>query len=329
MAVKNAVSRSWVISPSADGKFWSAWPGGDKPAGGAFALEFPSNSTATNTTDPYAVLEFVNPQSDGLPIWGASGAGITVVRKLRTKATLQPGYNALHWWSQGDRNFVGSNGNWGAHPYPADGFARTNNYGPGGTGYYIHSLATAGKDIVEDGTAWAGSGGNPSAPTLAIGYAVNASTTYVQGLRITRNNASSKDFAYYTNLPSTAAADVITHTETTTDYGETNPPSPKFTIGDSPWYASHQHERADCILDAIKIFNAVLSEADMLSEAADFSQIVTTAGQAAIWWGRDGFATGHDADGASVVCSYGTGRAFTVLNESADSAQRINLVARL
>lgn len=299
------------------------------PSGGAFALEFPSNSSATNTSDPYAVIEFVNPQSDGLPIWGASNAGITMVRKLKTKSTLQPGYNAQIWWSRGDGNFSGTDGYWGCHPYPARGFAVSNDYGPSGSGYFIHEVAMAGRDIIDDGLEWPSSGQNPSAPTLNAGFAVTANTTYIQGLRITRNNASSKDFAYYFNLPSVAAADVITWNEATSNYGETNPASPKLTIGDSPWYATFQHERADCILDSIKIFNAVLSESDMASEAADFSSVVTSAGQAAIWWGRNGFDTGHDTNSGTITCSYGTGRSFSIVNPSSTEAQRINLVSRI
>lgn len=34
MAAKNAVAKSWSVAPSSDGKRWSAWPAGDKPAGG-------------------------------------------------------------------------------------------------------------------------------------------------------------------------------------------------------------------------------------------------------------------------------------------------------
>lgn len=300
-------------------------------SGGAFALQFPSNSAAVNTSDPFAVIRFVDPHLNGLPIWGASNAGITFVRRLRTKSTLQPGYTAQIWWSQGDGNWDANNGQWGAHPYPADGFARPNNYGPGGSGYFIHSLATHGKDVIDDSTAWVSTGGNPSAPTLSVGYAVTANTTYVQGLRITRNNADSKDFSYYINLPSTAAADIITWNEPGTAYGESNPPSPMLTIGDSPWgkNASFQHERADCILDSIKIFNAVLTQADMLSEAADFSRVVTAAGQSAIWWGRDGFDAGHATDGGTILCSYGTGRSFSIVNPGPGASDLMTLVDRV
>jgi hypothetical protein len=295
---------------------------------GAYALQFPSNSAAVNTTDPYAVLEFASPQSDGLPIWGAGGAGITVVRKLKTKATLEPGYNAFMWWSRGDGTFSAGSGYWGAHPYPARGHDVANNYGPSGSGYFIQEIAIVGRDLVETNTDW-GTGNNASAPTLDTGYEVTANTTYTQGLRITRNGASSKTLVYYFNLPNVGATDQISITETTANYGESDPPSPKLTIGDSPWYASYQHERADCVLDAIKIFNAVLTQQEMLDEAADFSNIKTAAGASAIWWGRNGFDTGHDTNTGTIASHYGVSRSMTIVNPSATEAQRINLVSRI
>lgn len=296
---------------------------------GQYALEFPSNSSANNTSDPYAVIEFANPQSDGLPIWGASNAGVTVVRKIKTKSTLQPGYTAQIWWSRADGSFEGTtSGNWGMHPYPARGYDLTNNYGPSGSGYFIHELATAGRDVVETNTQWA-TGDNPSAPTLNRGYAVTANTTYLQGIRITRNSASSKTLIYYFKLPNVGASDQISWTETSSNYGESNPPSPKLTIGDSPWYAAFQHERADCILDGIKIFNAVLTQQQMLDESADFSRIVTSAGQAAIWWGRNGFDSGHATNGGTILCHYGTGRSFTIVNPGPGANDLIKLVSRI
>lgn len=39
MAVKNAVSKFWVLRPSSDTLLWSAWPAGDKPASGHLFLE--------------------------------------------------------------------------------------------------------------------------------------------------------------------------------------------------------------------------------------------------------------------------------------------------
>ena len=49
-----------------------------------------------------------------------------------------------------------------------------------------------------------------------------------------------------------------------------------------------------------------VQDADMLSEAADMSQLVTTDGENNIWWGVNNF---EHVD--SLGCDYGTGRTFT------------------
>ena len=37
MPAKNAVAKAWNVTPSSDGKRWSAWPAGDKYGGGGSA----------------------------------------------------------------------------------------------------------------------------------------------------------------------------------------------------------------------------------------------------------------------------------------------------
>lgn len=63
------------------------------------------------------------------------------------------------------------------------------------------------------------------------------------------------------------------------------------------------------VANSIKIFSAVLSEADMLSESQNFNTVVTSAGQSAIWWGKNGFLDIDD-----LTCDYGTGRQFAWAN---------------
>lgn len=255
-----------------------------------FALQFPSNLTGSDTTEPYVAIEFANPQSNGLPIWGASNAGITVVRKLNS--IQQTGYYAQFWWSQGDgATFDPSAGYWGMHPYPTT----LDNTGVN----HVWELAVAGGDFFSS----AGS------TDVGQGTAVTKGSTYLQGTTITRANANSKTLKFYFNLPNVDAANYIQRVETTAGYGESDPPSPKVTIGDSPWYTHYQHERASCILDSIKIFNTALSESDMLAEAQNFNTVVTVAGQAAIWWGKNGFLDIDD-----LTCDYGTGRQFAWAN---------------
>lgn len=270
--------------------------------GGAYALQFPTNVSGSDTTAPYVAIKFANPHLNGLPIWGAGGAGVTVVRKIRP--TQQTGYYAQFWWSN-DGSFLwngGSSGSyWGMHPYPQSS-------SNAGTTHWWEIATSVGGDFTDTRSG------------VGLKKTVVQDTTYLQGMRVTRTDANNKTLVFYTSLPSVANADVIEYIETSASYGETNPPSPAVTIGDSPWYASFQHERFGGVLDAIKIFNAVLTEADMLSEADDFSALKTAAGSSAIWWGKNGFANIDD-----LTCSYGTGRSFVW----ADPANKATLVARL
>lgn len=274
---------------------------------GAFALRFPSNNTlpdvGSDQTGPFVALQFSNPQNNSFPIWGVSGGGVSIVRKIKQQAST--GYQALFWWSRGDGGFSAGDGYYGFHPYPS------NSANTGTT--HVHEISTDGGDFVDSAGNNQGAGG--ATPTT-----VPVGTTLTQGFTVTRAGANSKTMKYYFQLPGVASTDYALKTVTTPGFGETNPTTPKITIGDSPWYATFQHERGAHTLDAIKIFTTALSEADLLSESADFSKLVTPAGQAAIWWGKNGFNTVDD-----LTCSYGTGRTFVW----ADSGNKGTTVTRL
>jgi hypothetical protein len=269
------------------------------------ALQFPSNNDlpdlGADRTGPFVVLQFNDPQDNGLPIWGTSNGGVSVVWKVKPLATT--GYVAWFWWSRGDGGFSAGDGYWGMHPYPQNS-ANT------GTSHWWE-VSTDGGDWID------ASGNNAGAGTPT---AVTVGTVYTQGMTVTRANANSKTFKYYHNLPNVDSANYIQKTVTTASFGETNPTTPKITLGDSPWYATFQHERGAHVLDAIKIFTPALSEADLLEEAADFTRVVTAAGQAAIWWGKNGFRSVDD-----LTCEFGTGRTFAW----ADASNKGTLVARL
>jgi hypothetical protein len=317
---------------------------GRAPSGvsGEFALAFPSNRVADEVASPFAVLKFDNPQSNGLPLWGASGGGVTIIMKWRNRAVMQPGYMARFWWAQGDGNFDGATeGQYGFHPYPVRGYDVANNYGPdrsgyaasSGSGFFLHELATRGLDIITStGTNWAGQNssftGTAPNDVPATGTRVTPGATYTSALQVTRASSTSKTLRCYFNLPNTDSANYVETTITTT-YGESDPPSPVVMIGDSPWgqNATYQHEKADGDLLAVKIITPKLSDADLLSEAADFSRMVTSAGASGIWWGRNGFDTGHATHNGTVTCHYGTGRAATILNSGSDPLDQLSLVS--
>ena len=278
---------------------------GGPGAGGAFALQFADNTVigGSNTTAPFIAIQLLNPQLNGLPIWGAGGGGVTVIRKIKQLNSI--GYMAQWWWSN-NGSFLwdagAPNSYWGMHPYPPGGAAGTS---------WVHEIAS---DRGGDYFNFAGS------PDPGQGTAVTVNGSYLQGMQVSRAGVNDKTLTYYFNLPSTANGDKVSVNVTSASFGEVDPPSPAVTIGDSPWYSFFQHERAAMVLDAIKVFTPKLSDADMLLEAADMSRIVTSAGATNIWWGKNGFNTVDD-----LTCSFGTGRAFSW----ADTGNKGTLVARL
>lgn len=272
---------------------------------GQFAIQFADNLVigGSNTNAPFIAIQLLNPQSNGLPIWGASGGGVTVIRKIKQLNSV--GYQAQFWWSN-NGSFLWNSGSagsyWGMHPYPPGGVTGTS---------WVHEIASG---VGGDYFSSAGS----SDP--AQGTAVSVDTNYLQGMQVSRAGASNKTLTYFFTLPSTAGADTVSVNITDANFGETDPPSPAVTIGDSPWYSFFQHERAAMVLDSIKVFTPKLSDADMVLESANMNALVTAAGQSNIWWGKNGFSSIDD-----LTCSYGTGRTFAW----ADAGNKGTLVSRL
>lgn len=260
------------------------------------ALFFPT--TATDPTSAFIAIQFLNPHLNGLPFSGPSGLGWTVIREYTP--IQQDGYFAPFWYSNNGRF------DW---------------FGPGSSNTYVGFCPYPQNGNVSGSTHWqelAGlQDGRDTTDNLDGGkIVVVQSVKTIQAMRITRNGDGTKTGRFWTNLPSTANADVIQYTSDSS-WGEVEPPSPALTIGDSPWFADFQHERAAGYHGRIKIIAKALSEADTVSEASDFSRLVTSDGQANIWWGKTNWRTIDD-----LTCDYGTGRTWIW----ADTAHKASLV---
>ena len=249
------------------------------------ALVFPSNVSGADTAAPLVALKFLDPQNNGLPALGPSSVGTTWI--WRAKYRQHTGYYVTFWWAQGNTGFDPGKAYYGCHPYPNTG-------------------TNAG--TVHDWEIAASVGGDYRATRVAGGTTfkqVVKDTWFTQALRVDANGGSPK-LILYTALPSVADADVIEITLGAGVLDSANYPlSPILMIGDSPWYAGYQHERLGGSLSEMKIFAKLLTQADTLSEAATLSSLVTTEGQANIWWGKNNFPTVD-----SLTCNYGTGRSF-------------------
>lgn len=245
----------------------------------ANGLRFPSNGESPASSA--IIMRFETPQSNGLPIWGPSNAGVTLI--WRIKYRQHTGYY-VNWWYGPYSSFFWDGGSpgsyYGCHPYPPDGSSGT-----------THNWEIA----IEGGDTQNTLGGSPKAVVKDVWF--------TQGVRITYNGDNTKTLRFYTALPSTAAGDVIQHVAGT-GYGGSYASDHALYFGDSGW-TGPGNERMSGTLGQVKIIAKVLSEADLLSEAADMTQLITADAIANIWWGKNTFATVDD-----LTCDYSTGRSF-------------------
>jgi hypothetical protein len=255
-------------------------------ASGQTGLRFPSNGGAPGGA--WVLFYFDDPQNDQLPIAGPSGQGATYI--FKAYYYQQTSYYTNFWWGNLDQYLwdAGSpNTYYGFHPHPA----------------------TSPKDqatthVFEIGLSDANGGGFDYTETRS-GFGTTCSVTkgrwYTHGVRVIRNGNGTKRVIAYADLPSTANGNVLDIT-TNANAWEDLPPNPALSFGDSRWaFGGPGAERQSGIMRGFKVFNKVLSEADMLSEAAS-DALVTAEGIANIWWKK------INPTPDNLTCEAGTGR---------------------
>lgn len=263
------------------------------PGAGGYALLFPSNVSGSSTSSAYGVIQFANPQSDGFPPNGPSNAGWTVIRRIKT--VQQTGYYA-QWWYVQNNGSIDLNGPpfkfyAGFHPYP----------GQGGQDKTTHKW-----EIAANGDDYADYDDDNSA-----GVDVVKDVWFTQALKWEYNGGSPRA-TMYIDLPTVTTASQVRVT-LPSGYGDIGniQSSPAIVIGNSPWMALYQEERASCHHGQIKIITKALSEADIVSEAGNMNTLVTSDAQSNIWWGKTGFDSVDD-----LTCDYATARSFTRVDSS-------------
>jgi hypothetical protein len=224
------------------------------PAATVTGLEFPRND---QVPDGETVrFKFTDPHTNGLPIYGLPGSGVTYIFKVRPKQ--QTGYYTTFFWANdngiGDlTNFEWKNGSsdtyYGMHPYP-----------PGSSGGTSHNweISVEQQDF-QNGV-------------------VVKDVWYTQVVRVWADG-SGKHHEFYWNWPSTDPAQMVTRTSPTT-WGNEYPPLPALTFGDAPWQPGR--EMCSCTLRGIQIYSSLLSLEDIQQEIA--SPKSTVAGSASIWY---------------------------------------------
>jgi hypothetical protein len=216
---------------------------------GVSGLDFPGSAAVATTMR----FEFVNPQNNGLPIYGPGGAGVTYVWRAypRQQASY---YTAFFWGNSDGKFFWGPAGQetadtyYGAHPYP--------NPAPNGTNHNWE-ISVHGDDIVNGGVAY--------------------NRWYTQVFQAW-SDANGKHHVFYWDWPNTDAAHIVT-ADVVSSYGNTNPPRPALIWGDAPW--SPGNEVWNGILRGFQFYNARLTASEIAQEIAT---PLSSAKAANIWY---------------------------------------------
>lgn len=224
------------------------------PVSAVTGLDFPGIAGTTTTMR----FNFSNPQSNGLPIYGPSGQGVTIIWRAypRQQASFYTTFfwanddgtgtlNTCWFWDSGN---IGST--WGAHPYPDPS--------PNGTDHFWE-IACEGQDAV-------------------AGSHIVYDRWYTQAFRCWGASGNVKHHEFYYDLPDTAK--VVTYTTSSSSWGDNLPPFPKLTFGDAPH--NEGGEVYSGILRNFLIYNDLLSTADILNEYA--SPGSTVDGAASLWY---------------------------------------------
>lgn len=202
----------------------------------------------------------------------------------------QTGYYTTFFWGNDNGGFSAGEMYVGFHPYPQ---GETPSLGE------VHNweISANGQDVITDDNA------NSTVVTKGVKY-LQAATVRVVG--------SDYVMKFYWNLPDVTK--VITYTFPTGNYGSA--PTPVLTIGGNAWASSTENLSGD--FQRCKFFDALLDLSDIEDEAADMTQLVTAAGIANIWFGKNNWDSNTD-----LTCDYGTGHALAW----ADSGNKATLVS--
>ena len=231
-------------------------------------------------------FQWEDPASDGLPMFGPSGAGVTYIWQYKPAGDMITYSSSGPWRSRCDGGF---------HQNPP-GYT-TINYQPfyGFTNYPTLPRSTSTDHEFEISTCDSDCTGAQDWTTTVDGppHAVVDEKWYTQGGVAIKNGDNSKTQIFYVDLPSTDDADVLIH-ENDIGYADTPPPDECMTIGDAPWMRAFdgsdgqidKNESLQGIFRGLKIFDVALSEEDMLTEAENLDDNSThsTGGSGHLWF---------------------------------------------
>jgi hypothetical protein len=197
----------------------------------------------------------------------------------------QTGYYTTFFWgnNSGSAWPVNNEQYYGFHPYPDNGVNGVNHNWEASINF---------NDYITDDNA------NNTSVVKGVRY-LQAAKVIKSGGTITAK--------FWWNLPDTTKVITVSFSD---NYNVNT--APALIIGGAPW--DDGLENLGGAFRRCKFFNTGLTEADIFSEAANMTQLVTAAGLSNIWFGKTNWSSIND-----LSCNYSTGRAL-VWNDTGNKA---------
>lgn len=199
----------------------------------------------------------------------------------QVKHVQQNGYYAVAWHSQNTGVWSG-NDSWGfgTHPFPSDGSIDSEGAstfpGPyGSEAQHFMEIADSGNDYLA----------SPSSEGTQVKLELQADVWYVQA-RTSEVIGSDIHMTFWPDLVNNPTLKI--HRQKPTSYLGTTPSNPAFYFGASDWTnqgGTTNDEALSGYLRGMKLFDAVLTSADIITEATtDSNTPQTSAGTSSVWY---------------------------------------------
>ena len=249
-------------------------------------LVFPANP-ASWPGDPGEIYAFIFDTSllpqFGTDHGGTPQQGVTFMWEISINDPLHDCYSVTFFYAHNGLFDSPYYDFYGAHPYPHRNDPLQHGCGPD---LDVHKWEMSN-----------GIGGSPNDDlNTDKGSSVNvvAGVWHTQAVVITNNGSNNMTGEFYLDLPNVDPIDIISRTG---DMTMADPASPAIYFGDAPWaFQFDRNERCNCTLRNVRIFDAALSEADLIANA-DSDTLVGTTPQNFVWYHRADMSPDAAGDG--------------------------------
>ena len=217
-------------------------------------------------------FRFLNPQDNGLPIYGPGGQGVTVIWQTYPKSGQSGFWTHFFYaketgalWPNGTQSYY-----WGAHPFPTGG---------------DYTLSRHDWEIAIEEADYCSKTGFDCSVAGDFAY----DRWYQQAFVVSGASGANKQHQYYYDIDSLGASigPSFSRASSLSNYGDSVPSGTiSLSFGDAQWTGwaapTWDQEEHYGYMRGLQIYSIALSASDVLAEIRD--PLSTTAGAANIWY---------------------------------------------